>query len=226
MRAFLVFLLVLAGAAVAGDLVAERVATSAAESRLAAHGVGDPEVEVSGFPFLTQLLSRDFSEVHVTGSTLEVGGARAEDVSVTGHDVTAPAGGDVTVGRLAGVGLVTYDEVIDRSGARGVRLEKGDSPDKVRVVGSVDVLGETLDVAAVSRVRASGDTVRVTPRSFELADGGTVGTAVEEQLADRFTLTYRMSDLPDGVSLRGVRAADDGFLVRVVGRDVVFADLG
>ena len=105
MRAFVVFLLVIAGAAVAADRVAEHVAAGEAESRLAARGLADPTVDVGGFPFLTQLAARDFSDVRVTGSALDVSGGQAQDVSMTGRDVTAPSGGDVTVGRLDGVGL-------------------------------------------------------------------------------------------------------------------------
>lgn len=226
MRAFVVFLLVIAGAAVAGDRVAEHLAAGEAESRLAEHGLADPQVDVGGFPFLTQLAGRDFGDVHVTGSALDVSGGQAQDVSLSGHDVTAPSGGDVTVGRLDGVGLVTYDEVVARSGVRDVTIEASDRPDRVRLRGSVAVLGETVDVVADSTVRARGDRVQVTPRSFELADGSSVGGSLAAQLTDRFGVIYRLGDLPEGIELRGVRATDDGFLVRVTGRDVVFTDLG
>jgi hypothetical protein len=225
-RAFVVFLLVIAGGAVAADRVAEHVAAGEAESRLAEHGLRDPQVDVRGFPFLTQLAGRDFADVHVTGSALDVAGGQAQDVSMTGRDVTAPSGGDVTVGRLDGVGLVTYDEVVARSGVPDIRIEPSDGADQVRLSGTVDVLGETVDVVADSRVRARGNGVQVTPRSFELADGGSVGGTLAAQLADRFTVTYTLRDLPDGVELRGVRATDGGFLVRVTGTDVVLPDLG
>ena len=226
MRAFVVFLLVIAGAAVAADRVAEHLAAGEAESRLARHGVADAQVDVGGFPFLTQLAARDFGEVHVTGSSLDVSGGQARDVSMTGRDVTAPAGGDVTVGRLDGVGLVTYDEVVARSGLPDVTIEPSDQPDRVRLRGSVVVLGETIDVVADSAVRARGDRVQVTPRDFELADGGSVGGSLAAQLADSFTVAYTVRALPEGIELRDVRATDDGFLVRVSGRDVVFTDLG
>ena len=226
MRAFVVFLLVIAGAAVAADRVAEHVAAGEAESRLAAHGLTDPTVDVGGFPFLTQLAARDFSDVRVTGSALDVSGGQAQDVSMTGRDVTAPSGGDVTVGRLDGVGLVTYDEVVARSGRSDGSMVMSGTPDRALLRGSVDVLGERVDVVADSTVRARGDRVQVTPQSFELADGGSVGGSLAAQLADRFTVAYRLRDLPDGIELRDVRATDDGFLVRVTGRDVVFADLG
>ena len=91
---------------------------------------------------------------------------------------------------------------------------------------SVQVLGEPVEVVATSRVRATGRTVRVTPRSFELADGSSVGGSLTPALADRLTVVYPLRDLPDGVTVRGVRATADGFAVAVEGRDVVLRDLG
>jgi len=225
-RTFVVFLLVLAGVAVAGDRVAEHLAAGEAESRLAAHGVTDPQVDVGGFPFLTQLAAREFSDVRVTASALDVDQGTARDLDVTARGVAAPSGGDVTLGEVEGSGLVTYDEVVARAGVPDLRMRPGDAPDSVRMTSTVQVLGEPVEVAATSRVRATGRTVRVTPQSFELADGSSVGGSLTATLADRLTVVYPLRDLPHGVTLRGVRATAEGFVVAVEGRDVVLRDLG
>ena len=120
MRTFLVVLLLLAGAAVVGDRVAEHLAAGEAESRLAAQGLADPQVEVGGFPFLTQLAAREFSDVRVTASNLDVEQGTARDVDVTARGVAAPSGGDVTLAEVEGSGLVTYDEVVSRAGVRRI----------------------------------------------------------------------------------------------------------
>ena len=226
MRTFVVFLLVLGGAAVAGDRVAEHLAAGEAESRLAAHGLTDPQVDVGGFPFLTQLAAREFSDVRVTASALDVDQGTAQDLDVTARSVDAPAGGDVTVGEVEGTGLVSYDEVVARAGVPGLQMRPGDSPETVRMTSTVRVLGEPVDVVATSTVRAGGRTVRVTPRSFELADGSSVAGSLTTTLADRLTVVYPLRDLPDGVTVRAVQATQDGFAVTVEGRDVVLRDLG
>ena len=226
MRTFLVVLLFLAGAAVAGGRVAKHLAAGEAESRLAAQGLADPQVEVGGFPFLTQLAAREFSEVRVTASSLDVEQGTARDVDVTARGVAAPSGGDVTLAEVEGRGLVTYDEVVARAGVPDLRMRPGDSPDTVRMTTTVQVLGEPVDVVATSRVRASGRTVRVTPRSFELADGSSVGGSLTRSLGERLTVVYPLRDLPEGVEVRGVRATAGGFEVTVRGRDVVLSDLG
>ena len=226
MRTFLVFLLVLAGAVVAGDRVAEHLASGEAESRLAAHGLTDPQVDVGGFPFLTQLAAREFSDVRVTASALAVDQGTARELDVTAREVAAPSGGDVTLGEVEGSALVTYHEVVARAGVPDLRMRPGDAPDTVRMTSTVQVLGEPVEVVATSRVRATGRTVRVTPRSFALSDGSSVGGSLTATLAERLTVVYPLRDLPDGVAVRGVRATADGFAVAVEGRDVVLRDLG
>jgi hypothetical protein len=220
-RTLLVTLLVLAAAAVGGDRVAEHVAAGKAEDRLAAHGVSDPEVDVAGFPFLTQLLSRSFGDVRLSGSAVRVDGARAERVHVRARQLEVPAAGDATAGRLRAQLVVTYAEVLDRAGLDGLQMSSAGDGD-VRLRGAAEVLGSSVDVSAVGTVRADGDRIEVVPQSFELADGGSVSGSLENLLADRFGVSYRLRSLPDGVSVRRVVARPDGFLVTLVGTDVSF----
>ena len=199
--------------------MAEHVAAGRAEDRLAAHGVTDPQVEVAGFPFLTQLLSRHFGNVSMTGSAVEVDGTHAERVQVRATDVDVPASGDATAGTVRATLLVTYQEVLDRAGLRGLRMSPAGGGD-VRLRGSVEVLGSTVDVTTVGTVRAHGARIEVVPQSFELADGGSVSGSLKSLLADRFGISYTLRSLPDGVSVRRVAAGPDGFLVTLVGTDV------
>lgn len=219
MRTLAVVLVVLALAAVGADRVAEKVAADRAEQRLAAEGVRDPQVDVRGFPFLTQLLARRFAEVRVTGSAVAGAGGRARDIAITGRDVTLPRSGQARVAAVRASGLVPYDEVLRRSGAPGVRLEPADGG-RVRLRGDARVLGRTVSVAAVGRVSARGRTIRVTPSSLEVDGTSLDGSLVAAALADRFSFTYRLRDLPDGLRLRSVTPRPAGFEVLVTGRDV------
>jgi hypothetical protein len=220
-RAILVTLLVLAAAAVGGDRVAEHVAVGQAEDRLAAHGVSNPQVDVAGFPFLTQLLARSFDDVRVTGSAVRVDGARAEQVQVHALHVDVPASGDATVGQLTAQLVVPYAEVLARAGIDGLRMSPAGHGD-VRLRGAVVVLGSQVDVSAIGKVRANGDQIEVVPQSFELANGGSVSGSLAGLLADRFGVSYRLRSLPNGVTVRRVVAQSDGFLVTLVGSNVTF----
>jgi len=221
-RAFLVALVVLALAGVGGDRLAHRLATDEAEQRLAAEGFTGAEVDVGGFPFLTQLVSRRFDSVDVAAASVERDGLRAGDLTATATDVSAPSGGQVSAGRLTGEGTVSYDEVVDRLGVPGLRLEPG-ADGQVRLRREVTVLGRSLDVTAVGEVRAQGRRIRVVPTGIEVAGGGAVGADIRGLLVDELTVTYPLRDLPDGVSVDSITAARDGFVVRVTGEDVTFA---
>jgi hypothetical protein len=218
-RTLLVTLVVLLVLAVGADRVAEKVATDRAEARLAAEGLRDPQVESGRVPFLTQLLDRRFDDVHVTATALDSPSGKAQDLDVSMTDVSWPQGGTASAGSVRGTGLVTYDEVLRRSHAKGVRLEQA-SDGKVRLRGDAVVLGQSLPVAAVGKVEAAGRSLRVVPTGFEV-DGAPVDSAsLLDALGARFTLTYRMRELPPGLRVTDVTARPGGFEVEVTGRDV------
>jgi hypothetical protein len=218
-RTLLVTLVVLLLAAVGADRVAEKIATDRAETRLAAEGLQDPQVEARGFPFLLQLLDRRFDDVHVTASALTAASGRARELDVTATAVSWPQRGTATAGTVRGTGVVTYDEVLRRSDAHGVRLEPA-SGGRVRLRGDAEVLGQTVPVAAVGKVVAGGRSLRVEPTGFEV-DGAPVDSAsLLAALGPRFTLVYRLRDLPEGLRVSDVSAAADGFHVVVAGQDV------
>jgi len=75
--------------------------------RLVAAGLTSPQVDVRGFPFLTQLLARRFDDVRVTTSSVKIGTGSADQVTGTARDVQVPSSGPATVGRLTARGLAT-----------------------------------------------------------------------------------------------------------------------
>jgi hypothetical protein len=220
-RAFLVVVVVLLLAAVGADRVAEHVASSRAETRLAAEGVQNPQVSVGGFPFLTQLAARSFSSVTMSADAVTSSSGSAQDLSVAAHDVTLPQSGQATAGSVRGTGLVTYAEVVRRSGAQGVALSAA-SGDRVRMRGTATVLGQSLPVAALGRVHAAGRSLRIEPTGFEVAGKSIDSASLLDALGARFTLVYRLRDLPAGLTLDSVQATPDGFRVVVTGKDVTF----
>jgi hypothetical protein len=218
-RAFLVVVIVLLLAAVGADRVAERVATDRAETRLAAEGVSNPQVSVSGFPFLTQLAARSFDSVTMSGAAVTSSSGSARDLTVVAHDVALPEGGHATAGSVRGSGLVAYAEVVRRSGAQDVSLTAA-SGGRVRMRGTATVFGQSVPVAALGRVRAAGRSLRIEPTGFEVAGRSVDSASLLDALGARFTLVYRLRDLPPGLRLHSVQATADGFRVVVTGSDV------
>jgi hypothetical protein len=221
-RRLLVILLILSAVAVAGDRVAEHLVTSDAEQRLAENGVTDPQVDVSGFPFLTQLLARRFDDVTLTGSAADVDGTRVSGIRVRARQVELPSGADATASDLRARLLVPYDEVLARAGRSDLEMSPAGN-DRVRVRGEVDVLGRSVEVVAVGRVKVVGTRLRVRPQSFRLQDGGAVDATLGGLLGDRFTVSYPLRPaLPDGVTVRRVTPTAGGFRVTLAGRHVSF----
>jgi hypothetical protein len=223
MRKLLVALVVLLLLAVAGDRVAHKLATDEAEKRLRTEGLSDPSVDVGGFPFLTQVLSRSFHDVTVRTPALDRDGVRARRVSATATDVDVPSSGDVVAGTIAARGTIGYDEVLRQVGQSGLQLSRA-SDDEVRLRRSVTVLGQTLAVSARGRVDAAGRRITVVPRGFELQGGQAVSPALAASLTDNFTLTYVVRGLPRGMRFDRIVPGASGFVVTLSGRDVVLSN--
>ncbi|MDQ1628822.1 MAG: hypothetical protein QOI54_2566 [Actinomycetota bacterium] len=223
MRKLLVFVLAVALLGVVGDRVAHHLVTNEAEKRLRAQGLSDPSVEVTGFPFLTQLLARRFDQVRVAGPALTRDRVRAKSVSATATDVHVPQGGRVVVGTITARGTISYTEVLRQAGQRGLTLRRA-SGDEVTLRREITVLGQTVAVSARGRVEADGRRIRVVPRGLQLQGGGAVSPPLAASLTDRLSLTYPVRGLPRGVRIDRITAADDGFVVTLSGHDVTLSD--
>jgi hypothetical protein len=152
---------------------------------------------------------------------VRVGPGQAERVSATARDVAVPSGGQATAGRLTARGTIAYTEVLRRVNS-GLRLTDAGSG-QVQLRRRLAVLGLTYDVVARGRVESRGNTLVVTPTSVRLAGGGSLDQRLSALIADRFSLSYRIRGLPEGIQIDRVRPAQDGFVVDVSGRDVRLA---
>ncbi len=119
MRKLLIALVVLAAVAVAGDRVAEHVAEGQVASVVQEREnlPTEPSVEFHGFPFLTQVLGNDLSEVSMTlpevkpavGDTERI---RVEDVRVTFFHVrTSDSFRQATAARMTGRARIPFSAV-------------------------------------------------------------------------------------------------------------------
>lgn len=221
MKGLLVGLVLLLGVAVAGDRVAVRVAEGqVAQQAQAAGGLSQrPEVAIGGFPFLTQALAGRYDDVRLRAP----GGVSDGDVRLAGLDVVlrgvrVPLSdvlhGSVTrvpVDSLAGEAVLPYAE-LDRRAPDGVTFAP--AGDRLRVRGSVRVLGREVAAVATSRVRLDGD--RVVVRAESVSTGaGVVDGALTAALGDRFDVRVRVPRLPYGLRLTGLRVTPAGLALEV-----------
>ncbi|WP_406444113.1 DUF2993 domain-containing protein [Streptomyces sp. NBC_01613] len=141
-------------------LYAEHRAASALEDRLKLNAA--PEVEIDGFPFLTQLADGRLHSVKVTVPDVAADRVSLAKVTATAHDVrlNAPDGPTSVRGagipRLDGDVLLSFDDLNRELGASQVTFT-GHGDDRVLARGTLPVAGHDLRLRADARIGRDGD---------------------------------------------------------------------
>ena len=226
MRALLVVLLLLGGLLLAADRGAEAFAEDRVAQLVAERGglAGRPEVEIGGFPFLTQAVGGRYDDVRIglTGADLgQPEGTRA-DVSLRGvqvalSDVLSGSVQQVPVERVDGTATLAYALLAAELGPGTTVTRNGDG---LRVQRTVEVAGVGVPLTATGTVSLDGDTLVVDVEDATGA-GVDVPDLLVDQVDDALDLRYRIPQLPFGLQVTGVAPADDGVRVQVEATDTV-----
>jgi hypothetical protein len=176
-----------------GDRFAVLYAQNKAAEKLkdAMHLAAAPEVDIKGFPFLTQLAGKRLDQVSVAipdvaadRVSLAKFDATANDVRIDGDLPSSIKGG--MVGKMNGSVLLAFDDMNRELGASQVKFSEM-GPDAVRAVGQLPIAGHELRVRAEARIHRAGDRGISTDISRMRLDIGDVavyrpGTRKEEGL--------------------------------------------
>lgn len=228
MRRLLIFLIFLLVLAAVGDRVAAGFAARTVASKLqSAAGLPErPDVDIAGVPFLTQAVAGRYQRVEVSADAVPAGELSFSELTATLTGVQVPLSdvrtGDideVPVGMVDARVLLAYDELSRRSGNR--RLTVTSAGDRVRVTGSVQVLGRTVEATAISALTVEEELV-VTAESFEVGNDA-ADAAVTRALRGRLDLRIPAGDLPYDLMLRSVEVEPGGVVLRATARDVVLS---
>jgi hypothetical protein len=218
-RKLLVGLVVLLGLLVVADRVGARVAAQAIAAEVQSSGrlTAEPEVEITGFPFLTQAIAGRYDRVEVSARDVPAGeltlvrlDATLSGVQVSAADALSGAVQRVPVEGVRARALVAYEDLARRSGER--RLAVAPAGDRVRITGSLDVLGQTLTASAVSRVEVVEGDLLVTAEEYQVGDQAADG-ALTRAFGDRLDLRIPVTGLPYGLQVTGVSVQPDGVAV-------------
>jgi hypothetical protein len=228
LRALVVVLVLLLGLAV----LADRVAHGMAEDRVAAELVekgglqGSPEVEIAGFPFLTQALGGRYDDVRISATAEELGQPAGTRADIALHGVEVPLSsvlsgsvGEVPVERIDGTATLSYDLLAAQLGGDTTLRREGDG---LRITRTVELLGQTIPLTATGTVTLDGNDLVV-----DVANATGAGVDIPDLLVDRVAdlldLRYAVPALPFGLTLTSVTPADDGVDVSVEATDTVLA---
>ncbi|MFB6631181.1 DUF2993 domain-containing protein [Streptomyces sp. NPDC056362] len=224
LRILLILAVVLGGILVGIDRLAVSYAESEASSRVKLSGTRADaiDVDIKGFPFLTQVADKRFDEVDVkaTGVRASAGDKdiRVGELTMALRDVTVT--GDwagAKAGSARGTALISYPDLTAASDRGATVAYGGDG--KVKVTGSVKILGRSLTRSVLSTVTVvDGDTLKV--RADEVPGEGIPG--VEDLVRERTDFQRSIGRIA-GMKVEKVEPRPDGLAVTVTGSDVVLA---
>ena len=219
MKRFAVTVVVLLALLIVADRAAAALASRAiaAEVASATRLDAQPDVDVAGFPFLTQALSGRYRQVDVTATDVPAGEltigrlvATLTGVEVPLSDALSGSVSDVPVQRVRARALVTYDELERQSEDRRLTLQP--EGDRVRVTGTLRVLGQEVSASALSRVNIVDGAVVVTAESYEVGNAA-ADAALTRALGERLDLRIPVTGLPYDLQVSGVEVDPDGVVV-------------
>ncbi|MGW7578269.1 LmeA family phospholipid-binding protein [Streptomyces sp. NPDC054765] len=157
----------------------------------ALHLNATPEVDIQGFPFLTQVMNKRIDQVKVTIPDLAANRVSLAKFEATANDVRLD--GDLpssikgaTIRTMHGSVLLAFDDMNRELGASQVKFSEMGS-NAVRAVGQLPVAGHDLRVRAEAHIRRAGDRGVSTDISQMRLDIGDIavyrpGTGTEEGL--------------------------------------------
>ncbi|MER6117119.1 DUF2993 domain-containing protein [Streptomyces sp. A0642] len=225
LRILLIVVVVLAGVFVAVDRAAVYFAESQAADRVVVSGarIGSTDVSIKGFPFLTQVAGSELDEVDVKitgieatagGRTLRISSMDAELYRVRLTDGFSGA----TAARASGTAVISYADLTEAA-SDGVAVEYGGNG-KVKVTGTVGILGRTLSRSVLSTVTlVDGHTVRV--HADKVPGEGIPG--LEGLVREKTDFEREVGKLPNGLKLERIQPTAAGLEISVTGTDVRLA---
>lgn len=119
-----------------------------------------PEVEIGGFPFLTQFAGGRLDEVQVTMPDVAADRVSLAKVSATAQDITVDGAPTAVRGaripQVNGEVLLSFDDLNRELGSSQVTFS-GDGRDRVLARGTLPVAGHDLKVRADARIQRDGE---------------------------------------------------------------------
>jgi hypothetical protein len=225
LRTFIIVLVVVVGLAVVADFVAKSFAQGKLAYEIQQHGFPKkPSVSIKGFPFLTQVASRNIHQVQISSQNIPEGPVRISRVNATMTGIHLNSGfTSGTVSQLSGSVLVTFpslDKTLNTQigplgsllGSSGLTLSAA-GPDEVKA--SLDLLVATG--SATWRITRGSD------QEFRAKLVSSSGVPAS-LLSSIGTFSVKIPELPLGMKIDTVHITPEGVVGRISGHDLSFGN--
>ncbi|MCG5468758.1 DUF2993 domain-containing protein [Micromonospora sp. LAH09] len=232
-----VLLLVVAGLLVVADRVAvgvaERTIADRVRQEVTKQGAqaAEPDVEVAGTPFLTQVLDGRYQRISIklrdVQASVEGDVVRLPVLDVDARNVRASLDtlrtgqGDIVADTVNGTGTISYDSLAALLNRPGLTL--GEQNGKLAVTAPVDILGQKLTVSGTADVTVA-DNGAVALRFNDLDAAGLPNLPLARVLLNNYakgiSVDVPLPELPFQLAVREVRPLPEGLAVTADAKDV------
>lgn len=231
----LVVLLFIAGLLAVSDYLSRVGAQSliAREVQHAMRSPNRPSVHVHGTFFVPQVVNGVYPDVEIdvaplTAQQLRIVNLHADlrDVRLPFHDVLARNVPRLVIDHTVEQATLTYRDVDNYLATVGVPVSIGWAGNgRLRVTGSVPVLGTQVSTSVDAKVVAGRDSLQIIPVRWH-SGLGAVDQASQLLLDQRLTITIPLQSLPFGQTITGVVVEHDDVRVQARGTDIVITRSG
>lgn len=219
----MIVVIVLLALLVAADFAARAIAQDKVASEIQSQGFPKkPDVSIKGFPFLTQLASRDFRQVTISTADVPEGPVTIKSVTAVLNGVRPNSSfNGATVGQLTGSAFITFPELASALTARAGALGS-----------ALGAAGLTLTAVNSSEVRANVNLVvmsgsatwRITELSGNKIDAKLVAISglLSSLQSSAANITVPLPALPLHLTIQSLSITPDGVVAALSGRNLSF----
>jgi hypothetical protein len=205
-------------------VIADRVACAVAENEFASQAQQQglpvkPSVDITGIPFLTQLIGKDFKKVNISASNVPAGPVTITSVhaTLTGMHLSGlSSSASARVDHLTATAFISFGSLLSAAGigdTTGVTVTQ-DGADKVKITASLAGIASDTEEAQITQTGPQQISVKL------LDDGGALGSLLGSATSFSFNLP---KGVPASLRITGLTFNSQGLTVSAAASDATLS---
>ena len=216
-RRWLIALLVLIVVLVAVDFGAKAFAENAIATKIDTSGLGTkPSVGIQGFPFLTQVASRDLSQIDINASNFTVKGVVISSLHATATGVRPNSSfNGATIGKINGTVVVSFATVTNLIPIPGlsVTADPAAGPDAIKFNSSLGGATGKIEQTAPNTVKVDVGNLTGLAGLASLIGGSSIASSY----------TFSIPKLPAGLVVRSITVSSQGIVATAAAQNTTLS---